>query len=380
MVTRAVSAPKEKGDVVLPPWLRESLIKLLQSRQGHALLLHGAAGVGQFDLGLATAQAWLCEQNESTMDATQPACGVCASCHLFQAHTHPDFLLLVPEAMREQLGWDMDEGTATNEKTTAAKPSKDIKVEAVRQAVAFAQTTSARGRAKVLLVHPAERMNTVAANALLKTLEEPPGQARFVLSSAAADALLPTLRSRCQAHALPLPDVTVACAWLADLGVTEPQVFLAAAGGQPQEALVWFGEGISASQLQALPQQLTEGKIGVLAEWPLARVVETLQKICHDAMRLHSGATTRYFARQCWPTKVVFDPLALSSWARALQLDARHAEHPWSAPLALQALVLAAAQALNCSVTATNAARAGRSAGASRTDGASEQPTRASIR
>jgi DNA polymerase III subunit delta' len=374
MVTRAASANVEKVDKPLPPWLQEPLIKLLQSRQGHALLLHGAAGVGQFDLGLATAQAWLCEQNEATSDATQPACGVCASCHLFQAHTHPDFLLLVPEAMREQLGWEIEEGAAASEKTTAAKPSKDIKVEAVRQAVTFAQTTSARGRAKVLLVHPAERMNTVAANALLKTLEEPPGQARFVLSSAAVDVLLPTIRSRCQLHTMPLPDVEVACAWLADLGVAEPQVLLAAAGGQPQEVLVWFGEGVTAAQLQALPQQLMQGYAGVLSEWPVARVVETLQKVCHDAMRLANGASVRYFARNCWPTHIAFDPSALSVWSRDLQLTARHAEHPWSAPLALQALVLAPMQALNCGMTATKAVNSDRRAAASRADGASRQP------
>jgi DNA polymerase-3 subunit delta' len=374
MVTRAASANAEKVDKPLPPWLEEPLVKLLQSRQGHALLLHGAAGVGQFDLGLATAKAWLCEQNEVVSDATQPACGACASCHLFQAHTHPDFLLLVPEAMREQLGWEMEEGAAASEKTTAAKPSKEIKVEAVRQAVAFSQTTSARGRAKVLLVYPAERMNTVAANALLKTLEEPPGQARFVLSSAAVDVLLPTIRSRCQLQAMPLPDVQVSCAWLSSLGVEEPQVLLAAAGGQPQEVLVWFGEGITSAQLQALPQQLIQGKAGVLSEWPLARVVETLQKVCHDALRLAHGAPTRYFARNSWPTQVAFDPSALSVWSRDLQLTARHAEHPWSAPLALQALVLAAMQALNCGMITTNAVNSDRRAAASRTEGASRQP------
>jgi DNA polymerase III subunit delta' len=381
MVTRAASASDEKGGTAQPSWLREPLVKLLQSRQGHALLLHGATGVGQFDLAMATAQAWLCEQNdEAVSDATQPACGVCPSCHLFHAHTHPDFLLLVPEAMREQLGWDLEEGATGSEKTSAAKPSKDIKVEAVRKAVAFAQTTSARGRAKVLVVHPAERMNTVAANALLKTLEEPPGQARFVLSSAQADALLPTIRSRCQSLSMPLPDAEMACAWLSMQGVIDPQVFLAAAGGQPQEVLVWFGEGVTAAQLHSLPKQLMQGQVGALAEWPLARVVETLQKVCHDAMRLCNEASPRYFARECWPTDVVFDLAALSAWSRQLQLAARHAEHPWSAPLALQALVLAAAQALNCGTASTNDARTGRPTRASRTDGAGGQPGRPGIR
>ena len=81
------------------------------------------------------------------------------------------------------------------------KPSKEIRVEAIRAAIAFATTTSARGRGKVVVVHPAERMNAVAANAFLKTLEEPAGDARFLLCSAAPDSLLPTIRSRCQAVA-----------------------------------------------------------------------------------------------------------------------------------------------------------------------------------
>ena len=82
------------------------------------------------------------------------------------------------------------------------QPSKEIKVEAVRGAVAFAQTTPAREAGKVVVLHPAERMNGIAANALLKTLEEPAGSARFILSCSAPEALLPTIRSRCQAFAL----------------------------------------------------------------------------------------------------------------------------------------------------------------------------------
>jgi DNA polymerase-3 subunit delta' len=351
MVTRESRSAPATGDKPLQPWLHEPLVKLLQSRQSHALLLHGAQGVGQFELAMATAQAWLCEQQPANDTVnhgqTQPACGVCASCHLFQARTHPDFLLLVPDALKEALGWEMEENTAT-EKASAAKPSKDIKVEAVRQAVAFAQTTSARGRAKVLLVHPAERMNTVAANALLKTLEEPPGQARFVLSSSDVTALLPTVRSRCQALALALPHTETARQWLLAMGVADPDVLLAAAGGQPQEALQWFEEGVTAAQLRALPAQLLQGQGTAMQDWPLPRVVQTLQKICHDAMRLASGAAPRYFPASSWPQRLVFQLEPLSAWERELRQAARHAEHPWSAGLALQALTLAAAQALNC--------------------------------
>ncbi|HZE90255.1 MAG TPA: DNA polymerase III subunit delta', partial [Rhizobacter sp.] len=150
--------------------MAQPLQNALRTQRGHALLIHGPQGIGQFELALTLAQAWLCE----TEPTAQP-CGVCASCRLVQARSHPDLLVLLPEALRESLGWDSgEEGADAEAKASKAKPSKDIKVEAVRKAVGFAQSTSARGRAKVVLVHPAERMNAIAANTLLKTLEEPP--------------------------------------------------------------------------------------------------------------------------------------------------------------------------------------------------------------
>ncbi|HEV7913758.1 MAG TPA: DNA polymerase III subunit delta', partial [Albitalea sp.] len=178
------------------PWLEAPLRQALATRHAHALLIHGPQGIGQFELALTLAQAWLCEG-----EAADKPCGRCASCKLVQARSHPDLLVLLPEALRESLGWagadDADSGG--DDKGGKRKPSKEIRVDEIRQAIGFAQTTSARGRCKVVLIHPAERMNGVSANALLKTLEEPPGEARLLLSCAAPDALLPTIRSRCQA-------------------------------------------------------------------------------------------------------------------------------------------------------------------------------------
>jgi DNA polymerase III subunit delta' len=335
--------------VQLEPWLDGVLKQLLQSTQAHhAVLLHGPPGVGQFELAMATAQAWLCEAADPSPGQMVPACGLCSSCHLFAAHTHPDLLLLLPDVLRETLGWAaLDEGPSAD-KASTAKASKAIKIEAVRRAVTFAQTTSSRGRVKVLVVHPAQQLNDIAANALLKTLEEPPGQARFILSSAAADALLPTLRSRCQAFPVPLPDAASASQWLAQQGVAQPHVLLAATGGQPSDALAWFKEGITAQAWLSLPQQLCQGQGATLANWPLPRVVQTMQKLCHDAMRLSVAAPPRYFSAEAWPANQRFDALALSAWSRQLQAQSRHAEHPWSQALAVQTLVNEAACVLTC--------------------------------
>ena len=328
-------------DGVLPlPWLAEPLRRALQTQRAHALLLHGPQGVGQFELALTLAQAWLCEAD----DGNRPRpCGVCASCRLVQARSHPDLLVLLPEALRESLGWDAAE-SEEGASASKAKPSKEIKVEAVRGAVAFAQTTSARGRGKVLVVHPAERMNAIAANTLLKTLEEPPGDARFVLSCAAPDALLPTIRSRCQALPLGLPPADEACAWLAARAIAQPEVMLAAAGGQPLEALDWAAQGLDAALWLRLPALVARGDATVFAAWPLPRLIDALQKLCHDASCRAVGAAPRYFSESSFPA--VASVGALTEWSRELSRAARHAEHPWNAPLMAEALAQQGQQAL----------------------------------
>jgi DNA polymerase-3 subunit delta' len=209
--------------------------------------------------------------------------------------------------------------------------------------VSFAQTTSARGRGKVLLLHPAERMNAIAANTLLKTLEEPPGDARFVLSSGAPDALLPTIRSRCQAVTLTLPDTAVAIDWLRGQGVADPGVLLAAAGGQPQDALAWSRDGIDAALWSQLPALVQRGASAAVAGWPLPRLIESLQKLCHDALCVAAGAAPRYFPAASLKgamqsTDRTFTQ-PLHAWERELQRAARFAEHPWNAGLLAESLV-----------------------------------------
>jgi DNA polymerase-3 subunit delta' len=329
-------------DGTLPlPWLAATLRDTLQTRHAHALLLCGPRGVGQFEFAVALAQAWLCEG----ADVPARPCGQCASCRLVQARTHPDLLVLLPDAMREPLGWEAAGGDeATADKGAKTKPSKEIKVEAVRAAVSFAQTTSARGRCKVVVVHPAERMNGVAANTLLKTLEEPPGAARFVLACAEPDALLATIRSRCQAVPMTLPPTDMGIEWLAQHGVAQPAVLLAAAGGQPQEALEWAGQGLDAASWTRLPGWVQAGDASPLAAWPLSRVVDALQKLCHDASCVTAGMAPRYFPAGAAPSGASLS--ALCAWSTELVRAARHVEHPWHAGLMMESLVRQGQEAL----------------------------------
>ena len=320
------------------PWLAAPLVQGLASR-AHALLLHGPGGVGQYELGLALATGWLCEADA---DAPRP-CGHCPSCRLMAAHMHPDFHLLLPEAQREALGWGVAEegGDSGGAAKAKAKPSKEIRVEAVRAAIEWGQRTSSRGRAKVILIHPAQSMNPIAANALLKTLEEPAGRLRLVLTAHDPEALLPTVRSRCQRLRLDLPPASQALDWLAMQGLSRPEVMLAAAGGQPLEAQAMARDGIDSDAWERVPRAVHGGTATVLADWPQARQIDALQKLCHDLMCQRAGAAPRYFAAALlapltdahgphWP--------ALAQWAQDLNLAARHDEHPWHPGLRSEAL------------------------------------------
>ncbi|MGM3331271.1 hypothetical protein ACS2U0_27215, partial [Bacillus cereus group sp. BC251] len=78
----------------------------LQTQRGHAVLIHGPQGIGQWQLSITLAQAWLCD----IAQGARPPCGPCASCRLVQARSHPDLLVLVPEALQSTLGWQTGEG------------------------------------------------------------------------------------------------------------------------------------------------------------------------------------------------------------------------------------------------------------------------------
>lgn len=346
-------------DGTLPlPWLAPWLRQALATQRGHAVLLYGPPGIGQWELALALAQGWLCEAGEG-----ERPCGRCASCRLVQAHSHPDLLVLLPEALQAPLGWASgnDDAAETAESASEGKkrqPSKEIKVDAVRGAVAFAQITPARGRGKVVVLNPAERMNAVSANALLKTLEEPAGAARFVLACATPELLLPTIRSRCQAMALPLPEPLAATAWLAGQGVAGAEVLLAASGGQPLTALEAARGGLEAAAWTRLPASMARGDATPLAGWAVPRAIDALHKLCHDLLLHGQGGAPRYFPAEALPKGATLP--ALLAWSAELRRAARHAEHPLNAGLAIEALVTQAASALRTARTARPAAAAGR--------------------
>ncbi len=207
------------------PWQEElwqGLIRRLRSgRLPHALLLTGIAGLGKRHFADSFSRAMLCDTPRE--DGT--ACGRCRGCLLLDAGSHPDYLRVEPE----------EEG-------------KGIGIDPVRQLATFQSLKSQYGRQRVIQLQPADRLNTHAANALLKTLEEPAGNTVLILTTDRVTALLPTIRSRCQQVIFrPLSEPSAGVlSWLqAQLHSTEiaPEVLLQMSAGAPLKALSLCNDG-----------------------------------------------------------------------------------------------------------------------------------------
>ena len=354
--------------VPLAPWLQTQLQSLLAQR-GHAWLLSGPSGLGQFELAMALANTWLCER-----PTPLGACGACGSCHAVAVHTHADLRMLMPETLFLELGWPLDEKTQDDLDSKKRKPSKEIKVDAAREAVAFTQVTRSRGNTKVVLVFPAERMNGITANTLLKTLEEPPGAVKFILATEAAHQLLPTIRSRCLGHTMSWPAFDDGLAWLQAMASTSApesdgpnskknnkpplladlHTLLMAAGGRPADALAWVQGGQSsafAKSWQGLPLAMLQGNAGALSDWSPAQALDALQKLCHDVLAARAGAEPRFFNAQDLQavpaTSAQSAARAIADWSRELADAARTVEHPYNPGLLLESLSSRAKIALN---------------------------------
>jgi DNA polymerase III subunit delta' len=329
------------SSVLNAPWIARQTTELLAQR-GHAWLLQGPSGLGQYELALALVSAWLCEK-----PSEQGACGDCPSCHAIAVRTHADLAVLMPETQMMELGWPLSEKAQAEIDDKKRKPSKEIRVEAMRDAVEFSQRTDARGRGKAVLVFPAERMNTVTANALLKTLEEPPGDVRFVLATEASHLLLPTIRSRCLSHTMKWPEPDETLPWLLTQGVPDAvaQALLRSAGGRPTDVLRQAESGLSPDWWAALPKAMHQGDVRHLADLSPAQAIDALQKLCHDLVLRQAGAEPRFFDASQLPACKA-SVMVLTDWFKRLMQSARTAEHPFNAGLMLEALTADAQQTL----------------------------------
>lgn len=168
-----------------PRAVERLLVALRRHRLAHGYLFAGAEGTGRERAALALAQAVLCERQ---IDGD--ACGECGACRRVAAQTHPDLQLVLSEAELVRRGIGKPEGSA--------RPSIEIRVEAVRELCRRLHLRTYEGAGRVGIVVGAHRLRVEAANALLKTLEEPAADTLLILIAPNPRAVLDTLRSRCQ--------------------------------------------------------------------------------------------------------------------------------------------------------------------------------------
>ncbi|HEM8341302.1 TPA: DNA polymerase III subunit delta' [Providencia rettgeri] len=172
------------------PWLNEpyrQIITAYQSGRGHhALLLHSMPGNGAQALCYGISRWLICQERDGLK-----SCGQCHSCRLMLAGNHPDYHIL-----------EVEKGKST------------VSVDAVRKLIETLSHHAQQSGNKVVYIPQVEALTDAAANALLKTLEEPAKDTYFLLGSDKQEDLLATIRSRCLSHFLPAPDLQIALYWL----------------------------------------------------------------------------------------------------------------------------------------------------------------------
>ena len=198
------------------PWQQSEWQRLMDQMAAqklpHALMFSGQKGIGKRQLAQALAQYVLCL---SPSLQSQLPCGRCKSCELNRVNGHPDFIQIEPE-----------------------EAGKAIKIDQIRALSDYLSKTSQQGGYKVVIIEPAEAMNSNAANALLKSLEEPSGDTLLILISHISSGVMATIRSRCQLRLMAAPHAEQALQWLQPLiGDNNAKEMLNFAGGAPLSAL-----------------------------------------------------------------------------------------------------------------------------------------------
>lgn len=241
-----------------PQW---SQLMALGSRLPHALLLAGPSGLGKREFAEALAARMLCERARGEAQA----CGECASCRLIAGDNHPDWITVRPEALEES----PDDESADDEGDGKAK-STQIRIAQVRAVVERLGVGSHQGGYRVVLLYPAEAMNVDSANALLKSLEEPPPNTLFLLISDQPRKLLPTIRSRTRVLSFQQPPADEALAWLAQQGVRNAADALALCAGSPLHARDLAGSRdaqIQGQFVDDVARQALSSPLEVAARW-----------------------------------------------------------------------------------------------------------------
>jgi DNA polymerase-3 subunit delta' len=266
-------------DSIPYPWQQNQWQQLInqfeQQRLPHALLLSGQQGTGKWNYANALANLLLCETPVSNL-----ACGKCRACQLNLSGTHPDRMLVMPEEV-----------------------GKQIKIDQIRQLTNQLSVTAQQAGRRVILLGPVESLNMNAANALLKSLEEPGKETFFILVSHVMGGIMATIRSRCQIISMSVPKKTQSLQWLNELGFAgDNEIFLELASGAPltaksflespkNEQLTDFFSGLSEASLSSETTQ-----IEIVTSWLDINIEELLtwwQSLIQRLIKTHSQPQVR---------------------------------------------------------------------------------------
>lgn len=308
----------------------------LRTRLPHALLLKGPPGIGKLDFAMNIAQSLLCEKPLERGFS----CQACLSCHWFKQQAHPDFRLLQPDIL----------SAPEEDKEGGKKPARQISVEQIRALSDFSNLSSHQGGYRIVLIHPAESMNRNAANALLKTLEEPAERMLIILVSHKPQQLLPTILSRCLSLAVTVPPLAVSVAWLQQQGINDPTSLLAQAGFAPLLALQGAEESKSSTEYRHFLKEISQpAKLDVftladqLQRTEPARVIQWLQQWAYDLASMKLTGKIRYTVELTDFITNISKNIELHNvlrFQKELTIAKREALHPLNPKLLFESLLL----------------------------------------
>jgi DNA polymerase III subunit delta' len=329
------------------PWHEAAWARLqrLRTRLPHAILFYGPQGTGKAAFAERVAQSLLC----SAPSTAGNPCEECPACRWFVNGNHPDYRRVRPEILDDAAPSEAEEGEAGEGKKGRSKPSKEIKIDQIRALADFMNISTHRQGMRVVLMYPAEALNMAAANALLKTLEEPPAHTVFLLVCNSIDRLLPTVLSRCRKFVLPMPSREQALAWLERQGVANAGDWLAELGGAPlmasAQAAVEAREvkeellhALSAPGIDAVLQsaeRLQKAAVPELVIWT--------QRWLYDMFSLKLCGRIRYYPRYRKQLQSLAQRAELARLMRALKSANERraiAEHPLAARLFIEDMLL----------------------------------------
>ncbi|MEZ8099586.1 DNA polymerase III subunit delta' [Vibrio bivalvicida] len=262
----------------LYPWLsplwKEWQSNLQADRFSNAALLIADEGMGAQQLVEHFSRAVICQNYPAE------ACGFCHGCQLMESDSHPDYHVIRPE-----------------------KEGKAITVEQVRQCNRIAQESSQLSGLRLFVIEPAEAMNESAANALLKTLEEPSATCMFLLVTHRANSLLPTITSRCQQWHLTVPESSLVTSWLSEQAEKPVPAYAAHINGNAPLATLEFINQDKMSQYVSIESEFiahchNQADVTKLAKELASEHAEYLNWLWYlltDTQKVHYGLAMPFF-------------------------------------------------------------------------------------